>query len=161
MLFHDVTIVVGSTFSRRKHDSAGLKPAAVEVFRDLLERHGAAFRAPLPVRGLKHIELQWTQEGTAALATFWSHGEPITMSAIVPGLVAEDDRQVLAMLQQLVMELHGNSPLEPAFDVLKIADRPLLATLLIPRPFPHRDTAVIADAETCLAAAFLLSTEGR
>jgi hypothetical protein len=159
LIFHDVTLRFGSVASRRTHDSARLRPAAVEIFRDLIERHGEDFRVPLPVRGLEHIELALSRAGSAALATFWSRGAPVTTSALVPGKDAGDDRQALEGLQSLGMMVFGDSPAEPGFDLLTIPDRPLLATVLLP-PQPHPDMGVIADAETCLAAAFFLSVIG-
>jgi hypothetical protein len=134
VIFHDVTIVGGSVRSRRTHDTATLTPAAVEVFRVMIERHGAVFRKPLPVRRLERIELDWARAGAAALATFWASGAPITASALAPGLDPDDDQQVLAALQKLVMRFHADSPVEPGFDLLTLADRPLLATMPIPRP---------------------------
>jgi hypothetical protein len=162
MVFHDITIVIGSVSSRRTHDTITLVPAAVEVFRDLLKRHGDDFRVRLPVRRLEHLELKWTREGSGALATFWSRHYPITTSALATGLDADDDRAVLDSLQQLVMRFHGDSPEEPGFDLLAIADRPLLATVPIPVPALalSPDMGVIVDAETCLAAAFFLEVLG-
>jgi hypothetical protein len=157
--FHDVTIRFGSVASRRTHDSATLRPAAVELFRDLIERHGEEFRVALPGKGLEHIELALTRVGTTAVATFWSRGAPVTTSALVPGLDAGDDRQALEGLQSLILCLCGDSPAEPGFDLLTIPDRPLLATVPIPAP-PDPDMGIIADAETCLAAAFFLSVIG-
>jgi hypothetical protein len=159
MHFHGITITIGSVSRRRTHDNASLLPAAVEVFRDLLERHGDDFRVPLPVRGL---ELQWTREGSGALVTFWSRTIPLTTSALAPGLDAADDRAVLESLQDLVIRFRGDSPAEPGFDLLSIADRPLLATLPIPVPALalSPEMGVIADAETCLAAAFFLEVLG-
>ena len=154
--FHAVTIDAARGLrSRRTHDSATLLPAAVEVFRDLVERHGEEFRVPLPVKGLEHIELDLTRAGSAALATFWSRGEPVTTSALAPGLDADEDRLALEGLQSLILCLCGDSPAEPGFDLLTIPDRPLLATVPIPAA-PDPDMATIADAETCLAAAFFL-----
>jgi hypothetical protein len=159
LIFHDVTIRVGSVAWRRTHDSAALLPAAVEVFRTLIEQHGEDFRVPLPVKGLEHIELALSRAGTAALATFWSRDAPVTTSALVPGKNAGDDRQALGGLQSLVMMFFGDAPAEPGFDLLTIPDRPLLATVPIPAP-PSPDMGVIAEAETCLAAAFFLSVIG-
>ena len=159
LIFHDVTIRLESVASRRTHDSRALRPAAVEVFRDLVERHGEDFRVGLPVKGLEHIELSLTRSGTAALATFWSRGEPVTTSALAPGLDADADREVLEGLQLFVMRFCGDSPAEPGFDLLTIPDRPLLATVPIPAA-PSPDMGTIADAETCLAAAFFLSVLG-
>ena len=159
VIFHDVTIRAGCVAARRTHDSARLRPAAVESFRDLLERHGGDFCVPLPVEGLEHIELTLSRAGSAALASFWSRGEPVTSSALVPGQDAGDDRQALEGLQSLVMMLCGDSPTEPGFDLLTIPERPLLATVPIPAP-PSPDMDTIADAETWLAAAFFLSMLG-
>jgi hypothetical protein len=159
MIIHDATIVIGSAHSRRTKDTASIAPAAIEVFRTMLDRHGDHFRVPLPVEGLEHIELQWSRGGTAAVATFWSRNTPVTTSALAPGLDAGDDRTVLEAVQSLVLRFHGDSPFEPGFDLLAIADRPLLATLPIPVP-ASPDMGIIADAETCLAAAFFLSLEG-
>jgi hypothetical protein len=159
VLFYDVTIRTGSVARRRVHDIATLRPAAVEFFRTLIERHGADFRVPLPVAGLEHIELAFTRAGTAALATFWSHGKPVTTSAMVPGLAEDHDRQALEGLQSLVVGFFGGTSAEPGFDLLAIPQRPLLATVPIPAP-PSPDMGIIADAETCLAAAFFLAVLG-
>ena len=159
LVFHDVTIWFGSVAARRTHDSATLRPAAVELFRDLIERHGEDFRVALPVEGLEHIELALSRAGSAALATFWSRGAAVTTSALVPGKNAGDDRQALEGLQSLVMLFFGDSPAEPGFDLLTIPDRPLLVTLPSPTP-PSPDLAIIAEAETCLAAAFFLHVIG-
>ena len=69
---------------------------------------------------------------------------------------------MLESVQQLVLQFHGDSPEEPAFDLLAVAERPLLATLPIPVPALalSPDMGVIADAETCLAAAFFLTVLG-
>ena len=159
MLFHDVTIRIGSVASRRTHDSATLRPAAVELFRDLIERHGEEFRVGLPVEVRDHVELALTRAGSAALATFWAPGAPVTTSALVPGINPRDDRQALEGLQSLILCLCGDCPAEPGFDLLTIPDRPLLATLPLPIP-PGPDMDMIADAETCLAAAFFLHVIG-
>ncbi len=161
MTFHDITIVIGSVHSRRTHDTAGLVPGAVEVFRSMLDRHGDNFREPLPIPAFAHIGLSWTRQGTAAVASFWARGDPVTTSALAPGLDAGDDHAALDGIQSLVLHFHGDSPSEPAFDLLTIADRPLLATVPIPVPSNRADMAIIADMETCLAAAFFLEMFGQ
>lgn len=159
MLIHDITIEAGAIRSRRQKDTVELRPAAVEVFRDLLERHGEHFRVPLPVRGLEHLELHWDQYGAGAPATFWSRGAPITTSALASGHDAADDWAVLAALHDLMLQFFRDSPFEPSFVLLDVAERPLLATLPIPAPTICPDIGIIADAETCLAAAFFLWLE--
>ena len=159
LIFHNVTLdAAGTIRSRQTHDSATLRPAAVEIFRYLIERHGEGFRVPLPVEGLEHIELALTRSGTTALATFWVAGAPVTTAAFLPGINPEDDREVLELLQDLVVRFFDDSPVEPGFDVLSLSDRPLLVTVPLPLPIPPGlDMGRIADAETCLAVAFFLS----
>jgi hypothetical protein len=157
--FHDITIdATGGLRCRRVHDSATLLPATVAIFRDLIERQGEEFRVPLPVEVPDHVELALTRAGSAALATFWARGAPVTTSALVPGIDPTDDRRALEGLQSLILCLCGDCPGEPGFDLLTIPDRPLLATVPIPPPGP--DLGTIADAETCLAAAFFLHVMG-
>jgi len=160
LIFHEVILDAAGTIRfRRTHDSAQLLPAAIEIFRDLIERHGEGFHVPLPIEGLEHIELALTRSGSAALASFWVRDAPVTTSALVPGLDPGEDREVLAQLQSLVMHFVGDSPVEPGFDLLSLPDRPLLATVPTPAP-PSPDLGTIAEAETCLAAAFFLSVLG-
>jgi hypothetical protein len=162
LIFHDVTLdAAGTIRSRRTHDSAQLLPADVAIFRDLFERHGEGFHVPLPVEGLEHIELALTRSGSTALVTFWVRDVPVTTSALVPGIDPAEDREVLEQLQSLVERFFGDSPVEPGFDLLALSDRPLLVTVPIPLPLPPgRDIGTIAEAETCLAAAFFLSVIG-
>ena len=160
LIFHDVTLdAAGNIRSRRTHDSARLLPADVEIFRDLFERHGEGFRVPLPVEGLEHIELALTRCGSTALATFWVRDVPVTTAALIPGIDPDEDHEILEQLQSLVVRFFDDSPIEPGFDLLALSDRPLLVTVPVPLP-PSPDLGTIAEAETCLAAAFFLSVLG-
>jgi hypothetical protein len=158
--FHDITIdATGNIRSRRTHDSAQLLPADVEIFRDLIERHGEGFHVPLPVEGLEHFELALTRSGSTALATFWVRDVPVTTAALIPGIDPDEDREILEQLQSLVVRFFDDSPIEPGFDLLALSDRPLLVTVPLPLP-PSPDLGTIAEAETCLATAFFLSVIG-
>ena len=160
LIFHDVTLdAAGNIRSRRTHDSAQLLPADVEIFRDLFERHGGSFHVPLPVKGLEHIELALTRSGSTALATFWVRDVPVTTAALIPGIDPDEDHEILEQLQSLVVRFFDDSPIEPGFDLLALSDRPLLVTVPLPLP-PSPDLGTIAEAETCLAAAFFLSVLG-
>ena len=64
------------------HRAPSIPLADVEIFRDLIERHGEGFHVPLPVEGLEHFELALTRSGSRALATFWVRDVPVTMSAL-------------------------------------------------------------------------------
>ena len=58
-----------------------------------------------------------------------------------------------------MVRFFDDSPVEPGFDLLSLSDRPLLVTVPVPLP-PSPDLGTIAEAETCLAAAFFLSVLG-
>lgn len=163
MIYHDLTVtLLGDRTSRRKHDSRRLVRGAVEVFRDLLDRHGDGFREPIPVAGLESIDLQWTSEPphTAAVATFWSGAVPVTTSALVSGRELAADKAALRGVQSLVVSLLPPG-IEPGFDLLTTRERPAIVS--VPLPFADPATmGLVADMETCLAAAFFESLqEGR
>lgn len=166
MIYHDVTVTLrGQKLSRRTHESDRLVKAAVEVFRDMLGRHGPAFREPIPHAAFAHVQLQWTSEEAClgcALATFWrgaGKGGLLTTSALVSGRDPAADKAVLQHLQSTLCQILRRSGVEPAIDLLSLGERPLIASI----PFPQSsakamgDLAVVADMETCLAAAFFLS----
>lgn len=157
MRFHDFTVLAtGDKRSHRQHDSDELEPAAVEVFHGLLARNGPDFRADVHPH-FPRIQLQWTREGESALATFWSGQTPLTISALVAGSLPATDRQVLQHLQQSIVRIFADTPIEPGFDLLAISQRPAIITvpLLVP-PSLREDLEIAADMETCLAAAFFL-----
>lgn len=159
MIFHDITIVAGQRVSARQHESSSLVRAAVEVFRDMLERYRNGFERPIPIDNFRHIRLRWTSEKTgAALATFWSGQVPLTTSALVSS--SEADRECLASLHGMLLRLFHGSPVEPGFDLLAVTERPLIASAVLPIPPSLRhDMEVVADMETCMAAAFFESLE--
>ncbi len=97
--------------------------------------------------GLEWLELAFDSESEgAALATFWKGKVPITTSALVAGL------EVLRGIQSLILQLTRPHGTEPTFDVLAIDLRPLVVSVPIA---PDREALqVVADAETCLAAAW-------
>ncbi len=154
MIFHDATIsMVGNRQSTRTHDSADLAPAAVEVFRSMFEQHGDHFRVPLPVAGLEWLELAFDSEAEgAALATFWRGDVPITTSALAGGVAATADREVLRGVQSLILQLTRPHGTEAAFDVLAVDLRPLIVS--VPIAPDREELLIVADAETCLAAAW-------
>jgi len=152
VIFHDITLRLGERLSTRKHDSAELLPAAVEVFRDLLERHGDDFRAPVPL--VEGVELYWTEDHGAALATFW-HGPslPVTISALVTGHDKDADRKVLLKLQGLLVCLFSAPGRELGFDLMGGAqERPLIASVGLPSGLASPRLLEIVDMETCLAS---------
>lgn len=130
MRFHDITIGIGNRLSTRVHESDRLVAEAVALFARLIADEPAPAPRAIPVDGLEHITLRWTRVGTGAMATFYARGDLAT-------------------------------PFEPGFDATAATERPLIATVVWPKPnVPRADLGMIADMETCLAAAFFLSTIG-
>ncbi len=161
-VFHDVTVTMaGEQLSERIHDSATLVPAAVDVFRSMLEESDnfeEQLNVRLNVRELEHLKLKWTDAGHGdALATFFARDRPLTTSALVH---RPENTAALNRMQNLVARfarLHG---IEPASDLLFLTNRPLIATAVFPVDASlAADLSIVADAETCLAAAYFLKCE--
>jgi hypothetical protein len=160
LIFYDLTIdSTGDRFSKRAKDSATLSPAAVRVMRGLIGANGGE----IPLDGLRHIRLQWTTDparpGTA-LATFLSRKHPLTTSVLLTDSTSVDDARYAAkivqgLLQKILRSLPG---IEPGFDLLAVTERPVIATLVLPG-LPHPDLPMVADMETCLAAAYFLTKD--
>ena len=125
----------------------------------MFEQHGDHFRRPLPVPGLEWLELAFDSEADGAgLATFWRARVPITISGMVAGLDGKADSDVLRGLQSLILQLTRPHGAEPTFDVLRIDLRPLIVSVPIA---PDREAlTIVADAETCLAAAWFAHCGG-
>jgi hypothetical protein len=160
MHFFDYTIIAGSRRSRRVHESTALVLAAVEVFRDLLERHGSEFRVPVP--RVPEIELHWTDAGDGvAYATFYiaAGNSPVTTSGLLTGRDSQAEAQVVQSLQSLIVQLHADTPLEPSWELTEITDRPVIVSLILPSTIVAGKKAIelVGDMETCLAAAYFES----
>jgi hypothetical protein len=159
--FHDFTISSdGRSRSTRVHDSERLEPLAVAVFRRMLERGGDVFRedVPVPVPG---VQLHWTSEHpSAALATFWHGGVPVTTSALLRGIDPEADSVTVGLLQAMIEDLCGQCGITAKAALLVINERPVIASYIIPNPRVDREVlGLVADMETCLAAAFFTREE--
>lgn len=157
MTFHDFTLtLMGEVRSRRVHESAGLAAGAVEIFCDLFERHGGEFRVPVPAPAGLGVELHWSEDAAlpgCAFATFYAKGSIVTTSALCAGADPGADRKHLQSLQSLLFHLWRGGSVEPAIDLLSIADRPAIVSV----PFgPSPAMSMVADMETCLAAAYFL-----
>lgn len=146
MIFHDYTLRAdGSIVSHRVQETEKLVQEAVEIFSDLISGNDSFRKQVHP--GLS-IELYWTHVGETALATFYG-GDNVLLTT--SALTAGKDRGVLDELAGMA----GRIFRQPV-PRIEIDDRPLLVSLVW--PFGRReDLALVADMETCLAAAFFSS----
>jgi len=144
----------------RVHETDNLAAGAVEIFSSLLENRGESFLTHLPVPDLEYLALQWTARDGAAIATFFANNEMSTTSILLPGKNPETDAKMIRELQKVIIQATHDTPNEPGFDLMFIQQRPALITV----PWPNSnvnpdDLMLIADAETCLAAAYFESLE--
>lgn len=162
MTFHDVTLEAGGLYSERVQDTDRIAPAAVAVFAGMIAAGGGDFVRPVPVGPAAHVRLRWTAARTAAVATFYAAGELATSSVLLSGVREADDAAAAAAFRGLVTRAFSGTPAEPGFDVLGLARRPLVASLPWPNPaVAPADLGLIADMETCLAAAWFLAVARR
>ena len=158
-IFFDATIELpGFVRSMRTHDPKRLVRRAVEVFSRMLDDHGDDFIEPIPLSPFKHIKLFWTKRPhSTAFATFLSGDVPLTTSVLSAGVDKDADLKAMLMTQDLIVKVDRMMGVRPRNGLASIRERPLIAS--IPLPFhPSEglldDLRMIADMETCLAAAF-------
>jgi hypothetical protein len=154
VMFYDVTLLFGTMYSLRQHDSSRIGREAVALFTGILDAaSGIDVTERLPVMDLS---LDWTSRtGTAALATFLWQDMPVTTSALLSGVDPAEDHMVAMSLQNGLLGLCQDTPFKPGFYLPNAEERPLLATFIVPNPLvPPEVVRMVGDAETCLAAAF-------
>lgn len=101
------------------------------------------------------IRFRWRATAdTAGIATMRCPQGLASVSLLVSGLVPEADAITLAAFQRhLLSELHDTG-YEPAFELMEIPERPLVATIGFNDPATEVDRMVLALADRCFAAAF-------
>jgi hypothetical protein len=161
MRFHDYTIVHGRIESQRVHESTQLVRAAVAVFRTLLDHGPGNYVIP----GWDDYRLAWTRERSNAVATFFYRQIPITSNLLLSGHDRDAEPSAISALAGLEATIEAALPGATAgsglgFDLALIRARPALCTIILASSLlavgadlPHA-MGIIADMETCLAAAF-------
>lgn len=155
MRFYDYTLIAGGTLSRREHESSSLGRGAVEVFRDMLEKHENSFRAPVPMAN-RYILMLSSENTGVALATFLYREIPITTSVLLSGKNSRDEAKAIEETQKMIVRMFQNTGMEPGWDLREIQERPVIVSLILPSAMAAGREAVgmVADMETCLAAAY-------
>jgi hypothetical protein len=92
---------------------------------------------------------------TTGIATLrQSDDKLLTLSLLLTGLNADADQITLASLQtHILRELHG-TPFEPAFSLLQITARPMVASIHLGLPDDPALRRTFALCDRCLAAAY-------
>jgi hypothetical protein len=105
--------------------------------------------------GAPSLSMRWFAAApTAGIATLRSGDRLASISLLVSGINADSDQVTLHAYQQhLLRELH-DSGIEPAFELLGIDARPLVATINFAAPSGDTERAIFALADRCFAAAY-------
>ncbi|HYE21832.1 MAG TPA: hypothetical protein VEA69_25560 [Tepidisphaeraceae bacterium] len=136
-------------------------PGAIDLiatFANYLWRSPEGFEARLPG---SHLSVRWVAcSETSGLATLREQGGSgeaatlVSVSVLVCGREPADDAATLGPVQtHLLRELHDTG-VEPAFDLVAIEQRPLVASLNFALPEGAEDRVRYALADRCFAAAF-------
>ena len=132
-------------------------PGAAELivaFATQIYRNPEEFESDLPGSRSK-LRFRWRSSAeTAGIATLRSDGELASLALLASGINPDADRLTLAAFQtHLTRELHG-TPFEPAFALMDIPQRPLVAVVPFLEPSDQVDQLLMALADRCFAAAY-------
>jgi hypothetical protein len=113
------------------------------------------FELNLPSTEAAELHLRWRACATGAgLLTVRSAGQVASLSLLASGIDPQADALTLDVLQtHLVRELHDTGS-EPAFSLLELPQRPLLATVLLLPPASAGARLSAAIVDRCFAAAY-------
>ena len=147
----------GEVRLKQEYDYAVLEeiPGAIDLialFSTHLWRDPDEFTASLPGG---HLTLRWRSVSeTSGIATLWYRKELASLSILLTGTESHGGADTLQPVQNhLLRELHDTG-IEPAFDLMHIAERPLSATLNVRAPEERADQLVFALADRCFAASY-------
>jgi hypothetical protein len=125
----------------------------IAEFATFIWRDPAGFEIGMP--GAQNLVVRWRPTAeTAGIATLRSHGKLASISLFAAGLDRQSDALTFQAFQNhLVKELHDTG-YEPAFDLLDIPERPIVASVHFAAPEGANERSMFALADRCFAAAY-------
>jgi hypothetical protein len=103
----------------------------------------------------RRLSLRWAATAASAGILVAREGEKtLALSLLAGGLDRDADRVTLETFHKHVVRLLHNTGFEPAFDLLDLCERPLLATIGFYLPEKAADRRIFALADRCFAAAY-------
>lgn len=132
-------------------------PGASELIGTL---SGAVWRSPLEFEvaldpDRRHLRLRWhTSAPTAGIVTVRHDDQLASLALACSGLDPAADQITLEAYQRHLLHELRDTGYEPAFSLMSLHDRPLLATVNFLSPPDPTDKLLIALADRCFAAAF-------
>ena len=149
-----------------EYDSASLEaiPLASELISRCwqeLSQNSDTFESPMCDDGKTSIRWRTTGKGAGILTVRNQAGDPVSISVL--SSIYQRDETTFAVLQQhLVRQLH-QTRFEPAFDLMQIKERPLVATITLSCPDEPGQQMIRALADRAFAAAYFrhIQTNGK
>jgi hypothetical protein len=107
------------------------------------------------ISSANNLKLRWLAAApTAGIATVRWSDQLASLSLLCTGINPQADQITLAAFQaKLLRELHDTGT-EPAFDLMSIDRRPLVATINFRSPPDPHEQLVVALADRCFAASY-------
>jgi len=121
---------------------------------------GAIWRSPEGFEIPLHPErpalvFRWrATASTTGVATIWYGQDPASVSLACSGLDEEADRITLQAYQRQLLQELRDTGYEPAFSLVHLRERPLLATINFITPQDPGEKILVALADRCFGAAF-------
>src|SRR5687768_9178560 len=131
-------------------------PGAADLitsFATLLWRSPDEFEATLPTS--RGVRVRWrASSATSGVVTLRCDDVLASLSLLASGVSADADHVTFDAFQRhLLRELHGTDT-EPAFALMELSERPLIATINFQSPTDDLDRLIVALADRCFAAAY-------
>ena len=126
-------------------------PELIGAYSSHLWRTPEAFELPVSAS----LNMRWrAMSATSGFATLRHAQDLASLSVLLCGRDSDIDAATLKPLQlHLVRELHDTG-YEAAFDLMNLAERPLLASMNFRAPTSPADQRLFALADRCLAASY-------
>jgi hypothetical protein len=142
---------------RYAYDQLQKIPGAMELTATFAARLYATpeeFEVDLPL-SKSSLHLRWkSSAASAGIATLRSDGELASLSLLAAGLDAEADHITLDTFQRHLLRELRDTGYEPAFGLMDLKERPLIATINFKSPSSPTDQLLTALADRCFAAAY-------
>ena len=140
-----------------RYDLLERVPGAADLighFSGLLWQRPDEFEEPLPGSS-SGLNFRWRScSSTAGIATLRCHRQLTSLSLLASGVAEETDTLTLAAFQQHLLRELRDTGYEPAFGLMELKQRPLVATIDFQSPSRPPDQAAAALADRCFAASY-------
>jgi hypothetical protein len=132
-------------------------PGALDLithFATSLWRSPEEFELPFPPPQ-RHLSMRWRSSApTAGIATVRANDQLVSVSLLATGIDADADTITLRAFQQHLLRELRDTSFEPAFALMDLNERPLVATINFFSPPDEVDRLAVALSDRCFAAAY-------